>query len=128
MISYELDSAVDCELDRVLKHSDFHRERMSTTTLTMPIYTSMTREYSLSAGRSLVDKKMGNVYSIMIFEMGFDNRHLEFFLIRWSSFTRAIDEIDNAVKDFKINQLLKYYIGGGYYVSVTAGYWCVDIR
>ena len=70
----------------------------------MPVYTNMTREYSLGTGRSLVVKNEGNVYSIfMIFEMGSDNWSLEFHLVRWSSFTRAIDEIDNAVKDLKTN-------------------------
>ena len=96
----------------------------------MEVYKNMTREYSLDGGRSLVVKTKGDVYSIMIFEMGSENRRLEFTLVRWSSFTQAIDEIDNAVNDWKTNYQLKYsyHIGGGYYVSVKAGYWCVDIR
>ena len=85
----------------------------------------MTREYILCAGRSLVVKRKGDVYSIMIFEMGSENRRLEFPLVRWSSVNRAFDEIDNAVNDLKTNHQLKYsyHIGGGYYDSVTAGYW-----
>ena len=59
-----------------------------------------------------------------------DNRRLEFPLVRWPSFTRSFDEVDNAINDLKSNHQLKYtyHIGSGYYVSVTAGYWCVDIR
>ena len=133
MISYELDSAIywACwEHDQLLKHSDFHRERTSTTTLKKPVYKNMTRVFSLGAGRSLVVKKNGDVYSIMIFEMGSDKRRLDFPLVHRSSFTRAFDEIDNAVNNLKTNQQLKYSnnIGGGYYISVTAGYWCVNIR
>ena len=67
----------------------------------MPVYKNMIREYSLGAGWSQVVKKNSDVYSIMIFEMGSDTRRLEFPLVRWSSFTRAFDEIDNAVNDFR---------------------------
>ena len=114
----------------MLKHSDCHRERTCTTTLKMPVYKNMTRGYSLGAGQSLVVKKKGDVYSIMIFEMGSDNRGLKFPLVRWSPFTGAFDEIDNAVNDLQTNHQLKYsyHIAGCYNVSVTAGYWCVDIR
>ena len=105
------------------------RERTSTTTLTMHVYKNMTREHSLGADRSLVVKRNGDVYTIMIFEMGFDNRRLEFPLVRWSSFTRAFDEIDIAVNDLKTNHQFKNssHISGGYHVSVTGGYWCFDI-
>ena len=84
----------------------------------------MTREYSLGDGRSLVVKKKSEVYSIMIFEMESDNRRLEIPLVHWSSFIWASDEIDNAVNNLKTNHQLKYsyHIGGGYNVSVTAGY------
>ena len=68
----------------------------------------MTIEYSLGAGRSLMIKMKGDVYRIMIFEMGSDNRRLEFTLNRWSSSSRANDEIDNAVNDLKTNHQLKY--------------------
>ena len=52
-------------------------------------------------------KKEGRCLHMMIFEMGSDNRRLEFHLVR-SSFNRAIDEIDNAVNDLKTNHQLKY--------------------
>ena len=67
-------------------------------------------------------KKKSNVYSIMIFEMGSVNRYLEFSLVRWSSFSRAFDEIDNAVNDLKTNHQYWYHIRDGYYASVTADY------
>ena len=50
---------------------------------------------------------------------------------RWASFRLYFDDIDEAViqlvaKDQDVK--LKLSIGGGWYVSVTSGYWCVDIR
>ena len=94
----------------------------------MPVYKNMTTEYNSRAVWSLVIKGKDVVYRIMIFEMVSDNRRLEFPLIYWASFTRAIDEIDNAVNDLKTNHQLKYsyYIGGGYYVSVTSSYGCAS--
>ena len=78
----------------------------------------------------IIQKKKADVYSIMIFEMGSDNRSLEFPMVCCSLFTQPIGEIDNTFNGLKTNHQLKYsyHIGGGYYVSVTAGNWCVDIR
>ena len=91
----------------------------------------MTREYSLDADPFLLVKMNGDVYRIMIFQKGSDYRRQEFPLVRWLSFTRAMDEIDNAANNLKTNNhqlTYSYHIGSGYYVSVAAGYWCVDIR
>ena len=64
----------------------------------------------------------GDVYIIMIFEMRFDKKRLEFPLVRWSSFTRAFDETDNADNDLKTEHQLKYsyHIVGGYCIYVIA--------
>ena len=49
---------------------------------------------------------------------------------RWSSFMRQFDEINNAVKQLREKQYVKFFehIGGGWYISVTTGFWCVSIR
>jgi len=41
-----------------------------------------------------------------------------------------MNDIDNAVKKLCADELVNYqtHIGGGYYVSVTSGYKCVDFR
>jgi len=50
---------------------------------------------------------------------------------RWAAFRQAIHDICNNVKALKEDDdSVKYFqhIGGGYYVSVTSGYKCVDFR
>jgi hypothetical protein len=50
---------------------------------------------------------------------------------RWASFLLLLVDIDNAVNQLKEKKdYVKYiaHIGGGWYVSVTTGFWCVDIR
>ena len=50
---------------------------------------------------------------------------------RWAQFRQSIEEIDGKVQALTLNQdEVKYrnHIGGGFYVTVTSGYPCVDIR
>ena len=65
----------------------------------------------------------------MIYEMGSANRYVDFSIARWASFVRAIDEAQNAIHEVHINSKLKFqhHIGGGYYISVSANFKCVDI-
>ena len=112
------------------KHFGFHRERTSTTTLKMSKFASMRKHFNLGAGRLLFAQKKGSVYQIKIYEMGSDNRYVDFSIVRWASFGRAIDEAQNAIYEIYTNPQLKFqhHIGGGYYISVSANFKCVDIR
>ena len=112
------------------KHSDFHRERTSTTTLKMSNFANMWKHFNLGSGRVLFAHKKGSVYKIKIYEMGSDNRYVDFSIVRWASFVRAIDETQNAIDEIHTNPQLKFrhHIGGGYYISVSANLKCVDIR
>ena len=50
---------------------------------------------------------------------------------RWAQFRQSIEEINSKVQALTLNQdEVKYrnHIGGGFYVSVTSGFPCVDIR
>ena len=49
---------------------------------------------------------------------------------RWATFRLQFDEIENAVSKLREKQYVKYFqhIGGGWYVSVSTGFYCVDIR
>ena len=78
----------------------------------------------------LFAQKTGAIYKIKIYEMGSDNRYVDFTIVRWASFVRAIDEIQNALYEIYTNPQLKFrhHIGGGYYISVSADFKCVDIR
>ena len=112
------------------KHSDFHRENPSTTTLKISNFASMRKHFNLGSERVLFAQKKGSVYKIMIYEMGSDNRYVDFSIVRWASFVRAIDEVQNAIYEIHTNPQLKFchHIGGGYYISVSADLKCVDIR
>ena len=112
------------------KHSDFHRERTSTTTLKMSNFVSMRKHFNQRAGRVLFAQKKGSVYKIKIYEMGSDNRYVDISIVRWASFVRAIDEAQNAICEIHTNPQRKFqhHIGGGYYISVSANFKCVDIR
>ena len=112
------------------KHSDFHRERTSTTTLKMSNFTSMREHFNLGSGRVLFAHKKASVYHIKLYEMGLDNRYVDFLVVRWASFIRAIDEAQNAIYEIHTNPQLKFrhHIGGGYNISVSANFKYVDIR
>ena len=63
--------------------------------------------------------------------MGSDHRYVDFTIVRWASYVRAIDEVQNALYEAHTNPQLKFrhHIGGGGdYVSVSADFKCVDIR
>ena len=49
---------------------------------------------------------------------------------RWAQFRQIITDIDNNVKELVADRAVKYcaHIGGGYYVSVNLGFYCVDVR
>ena len=71
--------------------------------------------------------KNGPVCKIKIYEVGSDNRYVDFSIVRWASFVRAIDEAQNAIYEIHTNTQLKFrhHIGGGYYIFVSANF---DIR
>ena len=96
----------------------------------MSNFADMSKHFNLGSGRVLFARKKGSVYNIMIYEMGLDNRYVDFTIVRWASFVRAIDEVQNALYEIHTNPQLKFrhQIGGGYYISVSADFKCVDIR
>ena len=96
----------------------------------MSNFASMKMHFNLGSGRVLFAHKKGSVYLIKIFEMGSDNRYVNFSIVRWASFVRAIDEAQNAIFELHTNPQLKFrhHTGGGYYIFVSANFQCVDIR
>ena len=57
----------------------------------------MTKHFNLGSGRVLFAQKKGSVYKVKIFPMGSGNRYVDFSIVRWASFVRAIDEVQNAI-------------------------------
>ena len=96
----------------------------------MSNFANMWKHFNLVSGRVLFAHKKGSVCKIKIYEMKSDNRYVDFSIVRWASFVRAIDETPNAIYDIHTNPQLKcrHHIGGGYYISVSANFKCVDVR
>ena len=53
-------------------------------------------------------QKKGSGYQIKIYEMGSDNRYVDFSIARWASFVRAINEAQNAIHEIHTNPQLKF--------------------
>ena len=96
----------------------------------MSNFANMSKHFNVGAGRVLFAQKKGSVYQIKIYEMGSDNLYADFSIVRWASFVRAIEEAQNAIHEIHTNPKLKFqhHIGGGYYISASANFKCVDIR
>ena len=96
----------------------------------MSNFASMWKHFKHGSGRVLYVHTKGSVYKIKIYEMGSDNRYADFSIVRWASFVRANYEARNAIYEIHTNPQLKFrhQIGGGYYISVSANFKCVDIR
>ena len=96
----------------------------------MSNFANMSKHFKLEAGRVLFVQKKGSVYQIKIYEMGSNNRYMDFSIVRWASFVRAIDEAQNGIREIHTNLQLKsqHHIGGGYCIFVSANFKCVDIR
>ena len=96
----------------------------------MSNFAGMMKHFNLGSGRMLFAQKKGSVYQLKIFEMGSNNRYEDFSIVRWASFVRAIDEVQNAIYEIHRNPQLKFrhHFGGGYYISVSADFKCFHIR
>lgn len=83
-------------------------------------------QFEISEKRFVIVKKD----EVCLIEEG-SHKAASFTYPRWVWFTEQFDEIDNSLSklingddDVKLN----IHIGGGWYVSVTSGYWCIDVR
>ena len=96
----------------------------------MSNFATMWKHFNLRSKRVLFAHKEGSVYKIKIYEMGSDNRYVDFPIVRRALFVRAIAEAQNAIYEIHTNPLLKFrhHIDGGYYIFVCANFKCVDNR
>ena len=74
----------------------------------MSNFASMRKRFNLGSGRVLFAHNKDSVYKIKIYEMGSDNRYVDFSIVRWASFVRAIDEAQNAIYEIHTNPQLKF--------------------
>ena len=56
----------------------------------MSNFANMSKHFNLGAGRVLFAHKKGTVYKIMIYEMGSDNRYVDFSIARWASHSSVL--------------------------------------
>ena len=97
----------------------------------MSSFANMTKHFSLGSGRVFFTQKKGAIYKINqdlrdgIEQSlrGLHNREMGFIRPRY-------EEAQNALCEIHTNPQLKFrhHIGGGYYISVSADFKCVDIR
>jgi len=83
--------------------------------------------YNLSERRVVSTKREGGELYVVIKD---DVKSIELPSKRWSTFVRQLDNIEEAVKQLREQQYVKYFhhIGDNWYVSVTTGFYCVDFR
>jgi len=83
--------------------------------------------------RVLVVKKGddGQCISLILKVKDSDVKAVEFPIQRWAALREQVDDANvaaNRVMNKQPDIKLRRHIGGGYYISVTSGYYCVDIR
>jgi hypothetical protein len=86
----------------------------------------MSKMFDLSEKRFVVVKKD----EVRLFEDG-SNKWATFTYPRWAHFVEQFAEIDESVTKLTAGQQdvkLQLHVGGGWYVSVTSGFYCVDVR
>ena len=90
----------------------------------------MTKNYSLGRNRYLSVKKQGGELYVTIAEEGSDVKTVTFPARRWARFVEIVGQVDEAINQMIAKQYvqLSIHLGGRWYVSVTTGFACVDIR
>ena len=89
----------------------------------------MSKKFTVGVNRSVAVKKQGSDLCITIAEEGTD-KSAEFTSKRWIQFVQIFEQVDESLRQIAANQYVKYctHIGGKWYVSVTTGFSCVDVR
>ena len=103
-----------------------HTERAVISCATVDRTTSKMKKFEISEKRYLVLKKD----EIKLFEDG-TTKSATFVFSRWAQFVEYFDEIDNSLGKLikgETDVKLQLHIGGGWFVSVTSGFRCVDVR
>jgi hypothetical protein len=86
----------------------------------------MANKFDLSEKRFVVVKKD----EVRLFDDG-SNKWATFTYPRWAHFVEQFAEIDESVTKLTAGQQdvkLQLHVGGGWCVSVTSGFYCVDVR
>jgi hypothetical protein len=90
----------------------------------------MAKEFSIGENRRVVVKKLNGEFAVIIEEKGSDLKCITLTAKRWATLLLLESQIDQNVSNLiaKQNVQFKTHIGGGFYISITTGYACVDFR
>jgi Transcriptional Coactivator p15 (PC4) len=90
----------------------------------------MSKTFNIGEKRDVTVKKLNGEWIITIAESDSELKTVTFPSMRWVHLTSLIDQIEESLNLLKMKQPveMKLAIGGKWYVSVTSGYLCVDIR
>jgi Transcriptional Coactivator p15 (PC4) len=88
------------------------------------------KTYNLGENRVLSTRKEVGELVISIKDTSDLHKFVDLPAQRWLSFVFYQSDIDESVRKLELNQDVKFFqhIGGGWYISVTTGFMCVDIR
>lgn len=90
----------------------------------------MVKRYCIGENRYVKVKKQNGDPSIIIFEEGTE-KSVTFPVQRWAQFVHCMSQVDDSIKSLREQQQYvkhQQHIGGRWFVCVTTGYRCVDIR
>jgi hypothetical protein len=90
----------------------------------------MAEEYVIDSRRHVTVKQENGEFNITIEEPGSIAKCVTLPARRWAALLAYESEIDGSVHRLQAKQNVHYksHLGGGYFVSVTTGFLCVDIR
>ena len=90
----------------------------------------MPKNYSLGRNRSVSVKKQDADLHVIITEEGSDVKTVTLPSQRWGRLMEVTSQVDEAVNQLEAKQYvqLSLHLGGKFYLSVTTGFACVDIR
>lgn len=90
----------------------------------------MAKEFIIDDRRHVHVRKQNNEFTVTIEEPGVVNKSVTLPAKRWAALVACESTIDEYVRRFQAGEIVEFksHIGGSYYVSITTGYPCVDIR
>ena len=96
----------------------------------MAVETKMMKEYTLASHRRVCVNKKNDEFFVTIEEPNTELKKVTIPAIRWAALMLAMTPIDESVALLESQQYVKLFthFGGGFYMSVTTGFRCVDIR
>jgi hypothetical protein len=89
----------------------------------------MSTTFNIGVNRNVIVEKQDGDLVVLIEETGTDKK-IVFTGKRWAQFLLLIEDVDNAVDQLNARQYVSYqtHIGGKWYVSITTGFMCVNLR